>query len=71
MELDRRSAELLFQVLTEREERNSDAMASNESIGGRTKTFTAQGDQTYGVVVVTACRPRRVRIGALSAEAST
>lgn len=31
----------------------------------------AQGDHTYGVVVVTACSPRRVRIGALSAEAST
>ncbi|QFZ72207.1 hypothetical protein GFH48_02090 [Streptomyces fagopyri] len=30
-----------------------------------------QGDQMYGVVVVTACRPRRVRIGVLSAEAST
>src|SRR6266568_4159899 len=31
MELDRRGAELLFQVLTEREERNSVAIASNES----------------------------------------
>ena len=34
MELDRRGAELLFQVLTEREERNSVAIASNESFGG-------------------------------------
>lgn len=33
-------AELLFQVLTEREEKNSVAMASNESFGGWTKTFT-------------------------------
>ncbi|MGP4017446.1 ATP-binding protein [Saccharopolyspora sp. 5N708] len=39
MELDRRGAELLFQVLTEREE-NSVAIASNESFGGWTKTFT-------------------------------
>jgi hypothetical protein len=31
MELDRRGAELLFQVLTEREEKNSIAIASNES----------------------------------------
>lgn len=31
MELDRRGAELLFQVLTEREEKNSVAIASNES----------------------------------------
>jgi DNA replication protein DnaC len=40
MELDRRGAELLFQVLTEREERNSIAIASNESFSGWTKTFT-------------------------------
>ena len=40
MELDRRGAELLFQVLTEREERNSVAIASNESFSGWTKTFT-------------------------------
>jgi DNA replication protein DnaC len=40
MELDRRGAELLFQVLTEREEENSVAIASNESFGGWTKTFT-------------------------------
>ncbi|WP_206508070.1 IS21-like element helper ATPase IstB [Streptomyces chrestomyceticus] len=40
MELDRRGAELLFQVLTEREEKNSVAIASNESFGGWTKTFT-------------------------------
>lgn len=30
MPLDRRGAEMLFQVLTEREERNSVAIASNE-----------------------------------------
>ena len=37
---DKRGAELLFQVLTEREENNSVAIASNESFGGWTKTFT-------------------------------
>ncbi len=40
MELDRRGAELPFQVLTEREEKNSVANASNESFSGWTKTFT-------------------------------
>ncbi|MDO0929826.1 IS21-like element helper ATPase IstB [Streptomyces sp. TG1A-8] len=40
MELDRHGAGLLFQVLTEREEKNSVAIASNESFGGWTKTFT-------------------------------
>ena len=40
MELDRRGAELLFQVLTEREEKNSVAIASNERFSGWTKTFT-------------------------------
>ncbi|MFE1873005.1 ATP-binding protein [Streptomyces sp. NPDC059496] len=40
MELDRRGAELLFQVLTEREEKNSVAIASNESFSDWTKTFT-------------------------------
>ena len=40
MELDRRGAELLFQVLTERKEKNSVAIASNESFGGWTKTLT-------------------------------
>ena len=40
MELDRRGAELLFQVLTEREEKNSVGIASNESFGGWGKTFT-------------------------------
>lgn len=40
LELDRRGAELLFQVITEREEKNSVAIASNESFGGWTKTFT-------------------------------
>jgi DNA replication protein DnaC len=40
MELDRRGAELLFQVLTEREEKASVAIASNESFSGWTRTFT-------------------------------
>jgi len=37
--LDQRGAELLFQVLTEREEKNSLAIASNDSFGGWAKTF--------------------------------
>ncbi|NUR29393.1 MAG: ATP-binding protein [Kribbellaceae bacterium] len=40
MKLDRRAAELLFQVLTGREEKNSVAIASNESFTGWGKTFT-------------------------------
>jgi DNA replication protein DnaC len=40
MQLDRRGAELLFQVLTEREEKASVAIACNESFSGWTKTFT-------------------------------
>lgn len=40
MELDRRGAELLFQVLTEHEETNPVAIASNESFSGWIKTFT-------------------------------
>lgn len=40
MELDKRGAELLFQVLTEREEKNSVGIASNDSFSGWTKTFT-------------------------------
>ncbi len=39
MELDRRGAELLFQVLTEREEKNSVAIASNEAFSGWSNTF--------------------------------
>lgn len=40
MELDKRGAELLFQVLTEREEKASVAIATNESFSGWTRTFT-------------------------------
>jgi DNA replication protein DnaC len=40
MELDRRGAELLFQVLTEREERSALAIASNEPFSAWAKTFT-------------------------------
>lgn len=40
MQLDRRGAELLFQVLTECEEKNSVAIASNDSFAGWGKTFT-------------------------------
>ncbi len=40
MELDKHGAELLFQVLTEREEKNSVAIASNERFGGWAKACT-------------------------------
>ena len=40
MELDRRGAELLFQVLTEREEKASVAIASNESFS-KARMFAA------------------------------
>jgi DNA replication protein DnaC len=40
MELDKRGSELLFQVLTEREENNSVAIASNQAFGEWTRTFT-------------------------------
>jgi hypothetical protein len=39
LELDRRGADLLFQVLTDREETASVAIASNEYFSGWTKTF--------------------------------
>ena len=40
MQLDRPGAELLFQVLTERDEKNSVAIASNDSFADWGKTFT-------------------------------
>lgn len=40
MELDKRGAELLFGVLTEREERTAIAIASHDSFSGWTKTST-------------------------------
>jgi len=40
MGLDKRGAELLFQVLTEREKKTAVAIASNDSFSGWTKTFT-------------------------------
>ncbi|GAA4966909.1 hypothetical protein GCM10023334_088260 [Nonomuraea thailandensis] len=40
LELDKRGADLLFHVLTDREETASVAIASNESFGGWTETFT-------------------------------
>jgi DNA replication protein DnaC len=40
LELDRRGSELLFQVLTEREEQAAVAIASNDSFSGWSKTFT-------------------------------
>ncbi len=40
LELDRRGAEVLFLVLTEREERSAIAIASNEPFSSWTKTFT-------------------------------
>jgi len=55
MELDKRGAELLFQVLTEREEKSSVAIASNESFSGWTKTFT---DPRLCAVISTRCGGR-------------
>jgi DNA replication protein DnaC len=40
LQLDRRGAEPLFQVLTEREERSAIAIASNEPFSSWTETFT-------------------------------
>ncbi|MDH6221102.1 DNA replication protein DnaC [Streptomyces pseudovenezuelae] len=40
LELDRRDAEMLFQVLTEREEKSRIVIASNEAFTGWSKTFT-------------------------------
>jgi DNA replication protein DnaC len=40
LELDRRGAELLFQVFTEREERSSIAIASNSAFSEWARTFT-------------------------------
>lgn len=40
MQLDRRGAEMLFQVLTEREETAAIAIASNQAFSGWTNTFT-------------------------------
>ena len=40
LQLNGRGAELLFQVLTEREERSAIAIASNEPFSSWTKTFT-------------------------------
>jgi DNA replication protein DnaC len=40
LDLDRISAELLYQVLTEREEKSAVAIASNEAFSGWTKPFT-------------------------------
>ncbi|MBR7830916.1 IS21-like element helper ATPase IstB [Actinospica sp. MGRD01-02] len=40
LELDRRGAELLFQVLTEREEKKAIAVASNEAFSSWARTFT-------------------------------
>lgn len=40
-------------------------------LDARSYASTSGGDQTYGVVVVTATNPSRSRIGRLSSEAST
>lgn len=40
LELDCRGAAVLFQVLTEQDEKNSIAIASNEAFNGWSKTFT-------------------------------
>lgn len=50
MQLDRRGAELLFQVLTEREEKASVAIASNDSFGG---TILETGTDSYRLAQAT------------------
>lgn len=63
MEQDKRGAELLFQVLTEREEKAFVAIATNESFSGWTKTFTdprlcaAIVDRIQGVTAVPGGNP--------------
>jgi len=61
MELDRRSAELLFQVLTGRD-KNSVAIASNESFSGR------RHRRPVGSMTTTVWRGHRNRIGAVIAR---
>jgi DNA replication protein DnaC len=56
MELDKGGAELMFQVLTEREEKNSVAIASNDSFGSWTKTFT---DPRLSAIILTSFRESR------------
>src|SRR6266699_5359505 len=72
IELDRRGAELLFQVFTEREEKASIAIASNAAFGEWTSTFTdprlcaAIVDRlTYdGHIIQTGSRSYRLRTAA-------
>lgn len=49
LELDRRGAEMLFQLLTEREEKSRIAIASNEAFTGWSRTFT--DPRLYAVIV--------------------
>jgi hypothetical protein len=67
MELDRRGAKLPCQVLTERKEKNSVAIASNESFGGWTKTLT---DPRLCAEIVDRLTPGRQRRESLRATAS-
>lgn len=67
--LDRRGAELLFQVLTEREEKNSMAIATDESFSSWTKTFTTPGSArrswTGSPSAATSSRPAQTPTGSL------
>lgn len=63
MELDRRGAELLFQVLTEREEKSSMAIASNENLAGPRSSPTpgsARPSSTASPSAATSSRPARL-----------
>jgi hypothetical protein len=68
MDLDRRGAELLFQVLNEREERSAIAIASNEAFSGWTKTFT--DPRLCAAIVDRLTSPARSSRPALSAAGS-
>jgi IstB-like ATP binding protein len=74
MALDKRGAELLFQVLTEREEKASVAIASNEAFSGWTKTFTdprlcAQRSWTASPSAATSSRPAQTHTDSLTHSA--
>lgn len=65
MELDRRGAELLFQVLTEREEKASLAIASNESFSKAhmfAATFARRYLEQHAFSVTESMRPRGGRL---------
>ncbi|KQW03342.1 hypothetical protein ASD08_44400 [Streptomyces sp. Root369] len=62
---------MLFQVLTEREEKNSIAIASNEAIAGWSKTLT--DPRLYAAIVdrLTFTTSRRLQVGLRRARSIT